>query len=62
MITQTNSPNKQTITTKDPEFKRLKIFTENYNTKKHKTKFIGLQTESINSQTIKRKTKILNLK
>ena len=42
---QQNNPPKQT----DHNPKRLKIFTEIYNPKKHTTNFIGLQTESINS-------------
>ena len=48
-IQQNNSPNKQTVTPNNPDSKRLKIFTEIYNPTKHRTKFMGLQTESINS-------------
>ena len=48
-IQQNNSPNKQIATSKDPDSKRLKIFTEIYNPTKHKTNFMGSQTESINS-------------
>ena len=48
-IQQNNSSNKQTVTLNDPEFKRLKTFTEIYNPTKHKTNFIGLQKKSIDS-------------
>ena len=48
-IQQNNSSNKQTVTLNDPEFKRLKTFTEIYNPTKHKTNVIGLQTENIDS-------------
>ena len=48
-IQQNNSPNKQIPTPNDPDSKRLKIFTEIYNPTKHKTNFMGSQTESINS-------------
>ena len=37
------------MTSKDPELKRLKIFTEIYNPNKQKNKCIGLQIEIINS-------------
>ena len=47
-IQQNNSP-KQIAIPNDPDSNRLKIFTESYNPTKHKTNFMGLQIESINS-------------
>ena len=48
-IQKSKSPNQQTATLNNPEFKRLKIFTEIYNPTKHKTNLMRLQTESINN-------------
>ena len=46
-IQQNNSPNKKTVTPNDPESKRLKIFTEIYNPKKHKTMLWGYKQKSL---------------
>ena len=56
IIQQQNLPNKQTRTQKDPELKRLKIFTEIYNPQKQTTNVIGLQTEIINSLSQENRT------
>ena len=40
-IQQDNSPNKQTTTPNNPDFKRLKILTKIYNPTKYKTNLVG---------------------
>ena len=46
-IQQNNSSNKQTVTPNNSESKRLKIFTEIYNPKKHKTMLWGYKQKSL---------------